>query len=388
MNILIITNELAYFRAHRERLALDLISKGYKVSVASGVVNERCLRGWNKDIELISLDLDRHKLNPIADLRTVIRLFAEIRKRNFDLIHCITIKPILLGGLANFAAKPFGTKTKTVWTFAGLGKIYENNFQTLGTKIRRFIVSSALTILGRFLPAHVTFENEEDRCRMVSCGVFRDKFTHLISGTGIDIQQFSPAKNKTKNGPITFIMATRLIKEKGVDTYLETAKALKDQDVDAKFLVAGLIDPSNPDCVDEEKLHKAAKDGVIEYLGPISQREMPKILNKADILCLPTRLAEGFPRSLLEAASCGLAMIASDQSSIRVLVKPGATGWLIDSNKISSFQAAVKQAVDNPEKSREMGRKARELIQELPVGAAAVAEEFVAVYKQSSLANS
>ena len=377
-HILFVTNDLAYFRAHRERLASDLLRDGHRITVAAGVTEGVSMEGWPENIPVISLDLDRHHLRLMGDTKLVFRLRSLVRDLQPDVVHCITIKPILFGGLAcALCAASERQKTRLVWTFAGLGKVFEqDNSFTAG--LRRFIVRSCLGLVARRTDAVATFENEADRQAIVESGIISAERSHALMGTGIDLDVF--ARNRTAKGPPVFLFASRLIGEKGVDTYLSAAAKLRAEGANARFLLAGVFHEANPDAFDKTLLQQAARLGEIEFLGPVSQDDMPELLNSVDVFCLPTRLREGFPRSLLEAAACGAAMIATDQMPMRVLIKPGETGWLLGEASTAQLCEAMKDALRDVERTRRMGKSAHDLVHELPVDCTAVKAAFLAVY--------
>ncbi|MEL6504228.1 MAG: glycosyltransferase [Pseudomonadota bacterium] len=391
MHILLVTNDLAYFRAHRERLALDLLAMGHEVSVASGGCEGADRDGWDPRLSLYELNLDKHRLRPLGDLGLAWTLRGLYGRLKPDVVHCITIKPILFGGIALFLAhlRP-KTGPAMVWTFAGLGKVFERSYAPL-KRLRRYLVQAALIFISGRHKVHCTFENESDKDYLIEKAIASPGRAYALMGTGMDLDRFSPGADRSKlpqEAPLVFFMGTRLIGEKGVDTYLAAAKNIQNSKGNARFLLAGLLDETNPDAIPLSTLEKAHKDGVIEFLGGLTQSEMVEAFRNADVSVAPTRLREGFPRALLEAAACGNAIVASDQIPMRVLVphaRPSRrTGLLISPPDTANLTAAFETMLNDPQDTRRMGKRARELVESIPVAAQDIADGFAAIYQQAT----
>lgn len=379
MNILYIVNDFSYFRAHREMLAKYMVAAGHQVTVATGELHDLNPENWNHEIDLVELSVDRHKLSPITDIKMLWSLTKLIQETNADVVHCFTIKPILIGGIAIMLARKH--QANLVWTFAGLGKIFEEG-NSIFHKLRQKIVVSVLRTMGRRKRLQASFENASDRETLIEHKIFSHENATVIMGTGIDLRQYSPssAARKSSSDVLTFVMAARLIKSKGVDTFLAMARHFSEKNSPCRFVLAGIWDETNPDGIDKSEIDRAVSDGDLEFVGSVSQSEMPALLNGADVFCLPTRLSEGFPRSLLEAASCGLAMIATDQAPMRTLIKPSQTGWLVKDGARDGFIAAAENALENSKTTREFGQQARQLVEKLPVDTQSINREFEILY--------
>ena len=381
MQILFVINELSYFLAHRERLAKDALAHGHEVTVASGSCNVADVQSLHPEINLIELNLDKHKFRPIADAKLIFALLKVIRQLRPEIVHCFTIKPILMGGIATSLAKFMGVPCRLVWTFAGLGKIYEAG-QGLGYLLRKWCVTTALRVISAASSVRSTFENEEDRASMVARKVVSLNRSQTVMGTGIDLELFSN-KNRPeqpKNAPVRILMATRLINAKGVIEFLEAAKHFRSGGR-AHFMLAGIVDQTNPDAVDQSQIELAHRDGDIEFLGEVSQDDMTELLPQIDVFCLPTKLKEGLPRSLLEAAACGAALIGSNQETIANIVVSEKTGWLIDPFDQESFLNALEEAIHNRLMTDQYGKAARLNLESLPVSAEAIWSEFDQIYE-------
>ena len=379
LNILYIVNDFSYFRAHREKLAKYMSGAGHIVTVASGEFDGKTPDDWDDKIELHKLSVDRHKLSLFRDMMMVWSLVKLIRNTNADIVHCFTIKPILVAGISCLVAR--NRKRSLIWTFAGLGKIFENG-NSFAHNMRQNLVVMVLKFLTWGNSVQASFENSADRDRLVALGILTRDNSKVMMGTGIDLLHFRPiASAKVKpSSDLIFVMASRLIMSKGVDTFLSAARYHNQKNSPCRFVLAGLWDRSNSDSIDEQIIADAVKAGDIEFVGSVSQEEMPILLRRCDAFCLPTRLREGFPRSLLEAAACGLAMIATDQTPMRTLIRPAETGWLVQDGTVDGFYRAIDEAISQPEITRKFGRQARLLVEALPVEVLYVNREFAKLY--------
>lgn len=378
LKILYVCNDLEYFVAHRLKLAISMMGRGHEVWVASGNYDGIDTKLVLPGIRFIPTNLKRHSFSLFSDIALIVQYTKILREIAPDVIHTITIKPNLFMGLAATAVKLFSRSKspKFVMTFAGLGKVFEPEGNWVN-RVREAVVSMALKVCGRFLHVQSTYENAIDRDTMVSRGIFPLGSTFVLMGAGIDRDQFYPGK---KTGPISILFASRLITSKGIDNFISAAQVVADKEKDIRFLVAGRLDKSNPDCIDVSLLKSAERDFGLEYLGEVDILAMAQLLMRVDVVCLPTRLREGFPRILLEAAACGCALISSDQPVMRQIVIPDQTGWLLNEPSVEEIASAIKSTAIDIDKTRAMGSSAATLTRSLPIDDHSIAEKVMNIY--------
>ncbi|MEL6748350.1 MAG: glycosyltransferase, partial [Pseudomonadota bacterium] len=154
-----------------------------------------------------------------------------------------------------------------------------------------------------------------------------------------------------------------------------------------RFSLAGLEDPQNADAVNMDVIAEAEREGHLDFLGAVPMDQMPDLLRSTDIVCLPSRLMEGFPRALLEAAACGCALVATDQPANRQIVQDGVTGHLIAMEDRNGLGAVLATMEKDRAKTESMGKAAHALTNSLPVGDEDVTEAFLEIYAQAGCAN-
>ena len=380
-SVLFVCNDLAYFAAHRASLAEALLALGARVHLCAAG-GEAQAGSLSAEIVFHPVELQRHSFAPASDLRFMLRCRALARELNPDIVHLITMKPNVFGGLAlalsGSGRESDGRRPKVVMTFPGLGRIFESG-QSLGGRLRRFLTLAGLRRAAWSLKADATFENSADRENLVAHGVFPLERTHVTFGAGIDTSQFRPAQ-EARRGPLCYLFASRLLNAKGLGVFLEAARQRKREGSDASFIVAGFDEPGNSDSFSPEELTAAAGAGIVEYRGAVDGADMPKLLRSVDIVCLPTRLSEGFPRILIEAAASGCALIASRQPSIAQIIEHGQTGCMIDPSDVSDLLAVMSKLDAAPHLARRMGANAAEYARRMPADETQVNAAFLKLY--------
>jgi len=296
-------------------------------------------------------DLNRRSIYPWREAISIIELYKIYRRLNPVAVHHFTIKPILYGSLAARAADV----PRVINNFTGLGYLFSRARKA--ALLRRIV----LPVLRRALQVssiHTAFQNAHDRAHLVSLGIVSERDTTLIPGTGVDLTQYKPSSHQTRRpGPPVVIMAARLLWDKGVAEYVAAAKAIHNQGIEARFLLAGEPDHGNPDSVPGKVLEEWKREGVVEVLGHRS--DIPALLQDADIAVLPSSYHEGVPLFLLEAAATGLALIGSDIEGCRMVIEHGENGFLVPKRDAESLTQALTKLLANPDLRREMGRASR-----------------------------
>jgi len=153
-------------------------------------------------------------------------------------------------------------------------------------------------------------------------GVDKSK-SFLIPGSGVNTAEFS--FSPLPNGIFTVVMASRLLKDKGVYDFIEAARIVRSK-IAIKMLLVGAPDNSNPSSIDEDLVWEWHEQGIIEYVG--FSDDIAKIYMNSHLVILPS-YAEGLPKSLTEALAVGRPVITTDTLGCREVVVNGVNGFLV-----------------------------------------------------------
>lgn len=299
-------------------------------------------------VKRIAVPIQRSGLNPLADLGLLARYRRLLQQLRPAAYLGYTIKPNIYGSLAA----------------ASLGIPAIPNVSGLGTAfIRRGPLQQIVTLLYRIGFRHaavVFFQNDEDRQLFVDRRIVREGQFRVLAGSGVDLQHYSPAP--TSEGPPTFLLVGRLLRDKGVVEFVEAARMLRKKLPDARFQLLGPIDDGNRTAISRGELESWANEGVIEYLGTAD--DVRPFLAAASAVVLPS-YREGMPRSLLEAAAMARPLIATDVPGCRAVVEDGVNGYLCVAGDAGSLATAIGRLAALPPNERlKMGTAARKKVQE------------------------
>jgi len=179
----------------------------------------------------------------------------------------------------------------------------------------------------------------------------------MIRGVGVDTSEFSPCPELSE--PICVVLAARILWDKGVGEFVEAARQLKQDGVEARFILVGNPDADNPASIPEKTLHAWQKEEVVEWWG--HRDDMVAVFHAAHIVCLPS-YREGLPKVLLEAAACGRSIVTTDVPGCREVVRDGENGLLVPARNAQALSEALLCLIKNPELRAQMGRRSREIM--------------------------
>ena len=350
MKILYIVNVDWFFISHRLPIALEAISKGYEVHVATAITGSEKLLIEN-GIYLHKIGLERSAINPYKNMISTIEMISVIMNIRPNIIHLVTIKPIIMGGLASVFCKiVFGLKAFTVASITGIGYPFISN--SLKAKFLKLIISTLYKLSLSNRNKYIIFQNQDDLKLLSSFVRITPRESILIPGSGVDLLQykFSPIP---RGEPIIMFPA-RILISKGVYDFVEASKYVSN----ARFVVVGKLDHNNRDCINVKILNKWISKGLIEYWG--YSESMDITLKEATIVVLPS-YKEGFPRVLIEAAACGRPIITTDVTGCRDSIINSKTGLLVPLKDPKSLAKAIKFLLNKPSLMSQMGIEGRAL---------------------------
>ena len=346
--ILFVVNDAGFFKSHRLRLAQEASARGYEPVVACGRSSgEAALCEYG--IRCRTFALSRSGLNPIRDLNTFIALLRIYRDEKPDIVHHVTIKPVIYGTLASRLAHV----PAVVNAIPGMGFVFTQRGFTAS------VVRNLVNLLYRIALVHgnmrFIFQNREDLQNFVEHTVIPEPQTYLIRGSGIDLNDFPYTPEPP--GPVSFVLLARMLSDKGIREFVEAARRVRSSQPQWRFVLVGGVDPGNPSSLTEAELEAWNAEGVVEWLGHRS--DVPAILAGAHVVCLPS-YREGLPKSLLEASAIGRPMIASNVPGCREVVRDGITGLLVEPRDAVALADAMLRLGLDPTLRARLGRAARE----------------------------
>jgi len=290
-------------------------------------------------------------LLPFHVLRIMVALFCLIGKIRPDLIHAITLKYCFMAGVPARLRRH-----KIVHTIAGRGYLFSAEY--CRSNIMRMAVAPFLMAALRSSLAQVLFQNSDDRDLMIRKNYVRPPQCHLVAGSGVDTAAFTPAP-KPPDDDITIGMATRLVREKGVDVFIEAARILKKRGVPARFILAGAPSPSNPATITAAEMETMVAGDAVQWLGKVA--DMQKFYADCHVIAYPSYYCEGVPKVLLEAAASGRAIVTTDHPGCRDAVKHNENGLLVPIKNPRETANAIERLINDPALRARMGQKGREM---------------------------
>jgi glycosyltransferase involved in cell wall biosynthesis len=152
-----------------------------------------------------------------------------------------------------------------------------------------------------------------------------------------------------------------MLRDKGIFEFVEAATELKSQGVQARFILVGDVDPENLATLPLAQLQGWHESGVIEWWGYC--RDMLSVFSRTHIVCLPS-YREGVPKVLIEAASCGRPIIATNVPGCQEIVRHGENGFLVPVKNSKALADALSRLLSNKVLRQAMGRKGRALVEQ------------------------
>ncbi len=351
--LLFVVNIPRFFLSHRLPLALAARQAGFDVQVATSDSDPAALvRIAEHGIPCHPIRLRQHGLNPLLELRTLLALWALYRDIKPDLLHHVSIKPVIYGGIA---AK-FSGCDQVVQAMSGLGYIFVN--ASPKAKLLNILCQPAFKLALAGDNTRTIFQNPDDRQLFVERGLAARHKTLVIRGSGVDEDVFRPREENQDELPVV-LFAGRLLMQKGIGDFVELARRLRGR---ARFQVAGYEESTSPLNVSAAQLRSWESEGLIEWLG--ARYDMPLVYAESNIVCLPSTYGEGVPKVLIEAASCARACVTTDTPGCREIVRDGVNGLLVPPNDIAALTQAVRHLIDNPAERMKMGAAGRQIVLE------------------------
>ena len=349
--IVYVVNDPSFFMSHRYGVAKAALDAGYEVHVVTGPGG--AVQQIAKSFHFHQLSLSRSGLNPFNEVKTVLQLIKLFRRIKPHIIHLVTIKPSIYGGIAARITKAPGV----VFAISGLGSVF------VSTGVKAWIVKSLTKRLYRTALKQrnklVIFQNPDDEALFVRLGAVEAKECRRIRGSGVDLERFPKTPEPDEYFRVTF--AARLLKEKGIVEFIEAVKILNAKNINAEYVVLGDPDPGNPSSVTLGEVKEWEKLSNIRFLG--FQENIPEWYLASNIIVLPS-YREGLPKSLIEAAAAGRAVVTTNVPGCRDAIEVDKTGLLVAVRDAVSLAEGIYELYANNSKRIQMGLSGRELAEQ------------------------
>jgi glycosyltransferase involved in cell wall biosynthesis len=349
MTVLFLANTGWYLNNFRRKSIEAFLKEGHEVVLL-------CPEGSGEKLlldlscEVRTFKLDNAGTNPFSEAKSLTQIFFSIRHLRPDIVFSFNPKTNLYGLLS---CRLLGIPC--VPNVSGVG----NASQLTGWKaliyrrVSRFAYKSA---------SHVFFQNESDMGSYQDLGVLRAGHFSCLPGSGVDLVRFNPGSQVAAKETFIFLMACRLIVQKGVMEYLQAAERLLASGANCEFWLAGVPDGTKR-AVPEDVLREFEQRGVIRFLGNVS--DMENVLVKVDCVVLPSWYPEGVPRVLLEGAAAGLPLITTNRPGCQDVVVEKKNGFFVKEQSVDSLVEAMENLISLSENElKALGLASRRLAED------------------------
>ena len=340
-------NSTDFFISHRLEIAKYAIQNGFSVIVI-GDKKSKKLESLNIRSEKIKIT--RSSIGLFTNLKLIYQYFKLYKKHQPDIIHHITLKPIIFGSIA---AKLHQNKAKIINAVSGLGVTFAN--QNWIAFVIRALLKFSLSPNHHFI-----FQNESDRDIFKSLKLLRSNYI-MTNGSGVNkkIFSYSPKKSKDK---IIITLTARMLLEKGIIVLSKAAKLLEKKYFGkVEFHLFGPIDNQNPSALSEQELLALNIKDYFIWKG--NSNDIVKVLSKTDIYCLPTHYGEGIPKSIIEAMAIGRPIITTNIPGCKKCVIEGQNGYLVPIKDPVKLSKKIEKLINDKPLREKMGKNSRTLFE-------------------------
>lgn len=266
--------------------------------------------------------LDRRGTNPVKEVKLIDYYTKLLKKTKPDIVFTYTIKPNVYGGMV----------------CGRLGIPYAANITGLGTAVENAGPMQKVTLnlykMGLKKAQMVFFQNEENKNFMLSKNVVQGDYFQL-PGSGVNLKHYQPLEYP-KYDTVDFVFVARVMKEKGIDNYLEMAEVIRKKYPQTRFHICGF-------CEDDytERLNDLEEKGIIIYHGMV--KDMTQIYKKMACTIHPTYYPEGLSNVLLESSASARPIITTDRAGCREVIDDGVNGFICKQNHTADLVKQVEK---------------------------------------------
>ena len=337
--ILVLINDSSWTYNLRKELLEKLLKEENKVIIVCPI-GEYTEELKKMGCEFINTSFSRHGKNIIKDFKLLINYIRTIKFIKPDIVLTFTIKPNIYGGMACRLLKvPY------LVNITGLGTALEN--KSFMQKILIYLYKIALKNVNC-----IFFQNEENKKFFLEKG-FNLKNSKLIPGSGVSLDRFQLQEYPFEDKNINFVFISRIMKEKGIDQYLEAAKFIKNKYPNTNFHICGFCEDNYMKILKEYE-----KKDIIDYHGMI--KNVQEFLKNIHCTIHPTYYPEGMSNVLLESCASGKPIITTNRSGCKEIVDDNINGFIINQRDTKDLIEKIEKFLKlSWEEKKEMGLNGR-----------------------------
>lgn len=346
--ILFVTNVDWFFISHRLIIAEEAQKKGFEVIVAAEDTG-RSHEIIDKGIRFINLPFSRSGTNLIKEFNTLIKFYKIYNTIKPDIVHHITLKPVIYGSIVSKLLKINGI----VNAVSGLGYNFTEGRVNIVSKIMLKLMKYGF----RNNKVSIIFQNKDDFQELSGLKVISSQNKiFYIKGSGVNLEDFFQTEFPSFE-KIKILLPCRMLWDKGIKELFEASQLLKNTYFNKiQFILSGMADEENKAGVSASFLKEWEEMEYVKWIG--YQKDMFEIYKNSHIVVLPS-YREGMPKTLIEACAMGRAIITTDAIGCKECVDQDINGLKVPVKDGRSLALAIEKLLNNPDKIIEMGNASR-----------------------------
>ena len=343
--ILVLTNNIGGLHSFRKEVIKAIVDAGYVVYISTPDDDGRAEYFESIGCHILKTTFSRRGMNPVADLKLMMAYRKIIKQLKPKAVLSYTIKPNVYGGMACRM-----TKTPQIANVTGLGDAVEN-----GGWLQKLTIF--LYKIGIKRANQVYFQNEINRDFCLKHHIADDR-SIILPGSGVNLQHHVYQEYPSSDQKVRFLFIGRLLKDKGIEEYFETAKTIRAKYPDTEFQILGAVEGPY-----QSKLDELVGIGVIRHLGVT--KDVRPFIGAAECTIMPS-YHEGMSNVNLESAANGRPVITTDVPGCRETVDDGISGYLVKPRNVQSLIEGVERFLELPyEQKNKMGVEGRKKVERL-----------------------
>lgn len=341
--VMILANTIVGLYNFRYELLEKLINENFEIyfSIPEDKYNNKVEELIDLGCKHIKTDVDRRGMNPLNDLKLIKQYKKIVKQIKPNIILSYTIKPNIYGA---YVAKKY--KIPIILNITGLGSSFNN-------KKTRFMVKNMYKYASK-RASFIFFQNQENYNYFMNNKLAKKEKSKIIPGSGVNLEKFIPQKKSKDDNIIRFLFIGRIMKEKGIEEYLEAAKNIKNKYPNVEFQILGPYE--------EEQYKQILENSTyVNYLG--KSEDVRKEIKEVDCIINPS-YHEGMSNVLLEGAAMEKFLIASDIPGCREIVENDYNGYTFEVKNSKDLEDKIKKFIKLPkEEKQKMSKNSRKKVE-------------------------